>query len=81
MALESGADPGFPVGGGANPRGGRQHTILPNFPKNCMKLRKVWSVGGAPGVPPLDPPLRVFHDLSTTHEWQYSQLRFDHWRI
>ena len=46
--LVTGADPGFPVGGGANPLGGRQHTILPNFPKNCMKLRKFWwSVGGA----------------------------------
>ena len=35
----------------ANPPGrGRQHTILPNFPKNRMKLRKYWA-------PPLDPPL------------------------
>ena len=33
------ADPGFPRGGGANP-GGRQHTILPNFPKNCMQLKE-----------------------------------------
>ena len=41
-----GADPGFPVGGGANPPGGRQHMILPNFMKNCMKLRKFWAVGG-----------------------------------
>ena len=43
----TGADPGFPVGGGANPPGGRQHMILPNFVKNCMKLRKFWAVGGA----------------------------------
>ena len=36
--LHSVADPGFPRGGGANSPGGggRQHTILPNFPKNCM---------------------------------------------
>ena len=34
------ADPGFPRGGGANTPGGRQHTILPNFPKNCMKLKE-----------------------------------------
>ena len=27
---------------------GRQHTILPNFPKNCMKLRNFWA---------LDPPM------------------------
>ena len=26
--------------------GGRQHTNLPDFPKNCMKLRKFWSGGG-----------------------------------
>ena len=36
----TGADPGFPVGGDANPAGGgggggRQHTILPNFPKTA----------------------------------------------
>ena len=31
---------------GANPPGGRQHMILPNFAKNCMKLRKFWAVGG-----------------------------------
>ena len=40
----SGEDQGFPVGGGANPRG-RQHMILPNFAKNCIKLRKFWAVG------------------------------------
>ena len=54
-----GADPGFSVGGGADPPGGRQHTILSKFPKNCMKSRKFWTVGGRePGEPsPLDPPL------------------------
>ena len=58
----SGADPGFPVGGGANPLGGRQHMILPNFAKNCMKLRKFWAVGGGGarrGAPPLNPPLGI----------------------
>ena len=41
-----------PVGGGVNsPGGGHQHTNLPDFPKNCMKLRKVWSVV-EPGAPP-----------------------------
>ena len=29
--------------------------ILPNFPKNCMKLKE--SGSGASLVPPLDPPL------------------------
>ena len=53
LMLVSGADPVFPVGGGANPReGARQHTILPNFVKKCMKLRKFWAVGGlAVGAP------------------------------
>ena len=34
--VHAGLDPGFPVGGDANPRGvGCQHTILPNFPKTA----------------------------------------------
>ena len=39
---EAMADPGFPRGGGANPPGGggHQYTILPKFPKNCMKLKE-----------------------------------------
>ena len=53
------ADPGFPQGGGANSPGGRQHTILPNFPKNCMKLKEFGPPGGSarPWRPPLDPPM------------------------
>ena len=39
------ADPGFPRGGAPTLRGGRQHMILPNFPKNCMKLKEF----GPPG--------------------------------
>ena len=51
--LISGADPGFPVGGGANHPGGRQHTKLPNFPKNCMKYSgRGGGGGGAPPAPP-----------------------------
>ena len=46
------ADPGFPRGGGANSPGGRQHTILPNFPKNCMKLKE-FGPRGRPSRPPL----------------------------
>ena len=41
------ADPGFPRGGGANSPGGRQNTILPKFPKNCMKLKEFGPPGGA----------------------------------
>ena len=34
-----GGGPGFPIEGCANPRGvGDQHTILLNFPKDCMKF-------------------------------------------
>ena len=40
----AGADPGFSIGGGTN-LWGDQHMILPNFPDNCMKLRKVWAIG------------------------------------
>ena len=39
---------------GAPALGGRQHMILPNFPKSCMKLKEFGPLGGAP---PLDPPL------------------------
>ena len=53
------ADPGFPRGGGANSPGGRQHTNLSIFPKNCMKLKEFGPPGGGarPLRPPLDPPL------------------------
>ena len=47
----------------------RQHTNLQDFPpKNCMKLRKFWSVGGAP--PPWDPPLRV-RKIRQNNIWQH----------
>ena len=57
-----GADPGIPVEGAPTVRGGggrRQHTKLPNFPKNCIKLRKFRAVGGAklPPAPPLNPSM------------------------
>ena len=59
----SGADPGLSVGGGADlPGEGRQHTNLPDFPKNCMKSRKFWSEetgGECAGGVPLDPPLGI----------------------
>ena len=46
-------DPGFPRGGGASPPGRRQHTILPNFPKNCTELKEF---GPGKGVRPSRPP-------------------------
>ena len=53
------ADPGFPRGGGANPKGGGcQPIIWPTFPENCMKMKKFWAGGGMhPSHPPLDLPL------------------------
>ena len=48
---------------GRQPLGGRQHTNLPDFPKNCMKLRKFWSVEGAP------PPLWIGHWSSQWNDW------------
>ena len=43
--------------------GGHQHMILSKFPKNCMKLRNVWTVGGAcTGRAPLDLPLGYHTD-------------------
>ena len=60
--VHAGADPGFPVGGGTNPPGGAPTydfaMILPNFAKNCMKMRTFWAVGGeSTGCAPLNPPL------------------------
>ena len=49
---KSGADPGFPVGGGTDPPWGRQYMILSKFQKNCMESRKFWARGGyVPGRP------------------------------
>ena len=44
--LHTGTGPGFPVGWGADPLGRRHHKILPKFPNNCMKLRKIWAGEG-----------------------------------
>ena len=39
-------------------KGGCQHKILPNFPKNCMKLKEFGPSGkGRVSRAPLDPPL------------------------
>ena len=66
----AGADPGFPVGGDTNPPGGCKHTNLPDFSKNCMKLRKFWSVGGhAPGATPLDRPYKIWSSIKKL-TWQ-----------
>ena len=53
------ADLGFPGEGAPTSQGGRQHTILPNFPKNCMKLKEFGPPGGGarPKFYYVDPPL------------------------
>ena len=55
----------FPSGG-ANSPGGRQYTILPNFPENCMKLKEFGRPGGHEGLappPPLNPPLGLLEGI------------------
>ena len=48
-------------------RGGLcQHTILPNFPKNCMKLKEFGPGGHASLTPTLDPPLTTFYEKLMT---------------
>ena len=48
------ADPGFPRGRGANPKGGgHQPIIWPISPENCVKMKKFWAIG------PLDLPLFI----------------------
>ena len=59
--LDPVADPGFPRGGGANSPGGRQHTILPKFPKNCMKLKEFGPPGGRASKILLCRPLTPLH--------------------
>ena len=39
-------DPGFPRGRRPGVGEGRQHTILPYFPENCMKLKEFGHPGG-----------------------------------
>ena len=60
VVVKAVADLGFPQGGGANSPGGRQHTILPIFPENCMKLKEFGPPGGGAARPKfyyVDPPL------------------------
>ena len=55
------------------PRGGRQHTIFPYFPKNCMKLKEFGPPGGCASLePPLDPPLVLYVDQAMFMEIHFS---------
>ena len=55
----SGANPGFPVGGGADPRGGAPKYDFAEFStKKLHEIKKILGRRGArAGGPPLDPPL------------------------
>ena len=66
----------FPEEGAPTPWG-RQHTILPNFPKNCMKLKEFGSGGGVPRAPPLDPPLNSHRLLVGNSCYFTRKFRFD----
>ena len=61
----------FPGEGAPTPQGGCQHTILPYFPKNCMKLKEFGPPGGV-RVPraPLDLPLQC----STKHKQRIFEM-------
>ena len=73
----TGADPGFPVGGGADPRGGAPTYDFVKFSKKLHEIEKnLGRRGGrAPGAPPLNPPLveskrqrQPQRSLSTNHQ-------------
>ena len=64
------ADPGFPRGGGANSPGGRQHTILPKFPKNCMKLKEFGPPGGHASK-------ILLCRSATAHNWKHYNVQSD----
>ena len=56
----------FTEEGAPTPRGGgRQHTILPKFPKKPNEIERIWTPGGGRGGsarplrPPLDQPLHT----------------------
>ena len=58
-------DPGFHRRQGRQPLGKHQHTILPNLPKNGMKLKEFGPGGDESLAPPLDPPVRKVRGYQT----------------
>ena len=59
------ADPGFPRGGSANPKGGVPTYYLANFSRKLHENEEILGRGGArPSRPPLDPPLPVLTSYS-----------------
>ena len=52
----TGVDTGFPVGGAANSWGAPTYKLA-GFSQKLHEIKKILVHGGAPGAPPLDPPL------------------------
>ena len=48
---------------------------LPKFPRNCMKFRKLWTVGGGgvPGVPPLRATTKVYRRVRVCFFWNMEE--------
>ena len=67
----SGADPGFPLGGGANPPGGAPTCNLAKFSEKLLETRKMLGHGGCAGSAPLDPPLVL---PNSSEDWFQKQL-------
>ena len=56
-------------------QGGRQHTILPKFPPNCMKLKEFGPPGGArPKFYYGDPPLIIDYKRVSPRGWMRARL-------
>ena len=60
------ADPGFPRGGGANPKGGRPTYYLANFSRKLHENEEILGQrrGAHPLRPPLHPPLYLHSPVS-----------------
>ena len=70
------ADPAFsPRLGAPSLQVGRQHTILPNFPKSCMKLKKFGSQG-RPKCYYVDPPLDMMIQFKLLQEFRKRSIGF-----
>ena len=68
QTISAGADPGFHMGD-ANPPEGAPTYEFAKISKICMKLRKIWTVGGGVrrGYPFSDPPLKL-HSFNFTKD-------------
>ena len=73
------ADPGFSPGGGANPRGGGRVQTY-DFPKNYIKIERVWTRGGhVPRAPhrSANATVFLFSFMDTSQKEEYYKLYFE----